>query len=117
MSRTIAVMSLVLTSALITFSQTVGSDRFLTGTVCDPNHAAVHDAEVSVRSASFSKTARTDENGSFSFSLPRGDYLVSVVAEGLEVTTKRVRVTDRATERSDITFPGAGSTEWVTIVC
>ena len=115
MNQAIAIVSLVLVCAVITFGQVVAPANYLNGTVCDVNHAAVQGAEISVISTGFAKTVRTDETGSFAISLPRGDYVVSATASGFERTTARVRVTGGARQSIEMMLPIAGSTNLVTI--
>jgi catecholate siderophore receptor len=116
MNQTAAVIALIFLCALLTSGQTVALETYLTGSVCDPNHAAVHGAEVTVMSTALSRTVRTDEHGSFMISLPHGDYIVRATATGFEVTTTRVRLTEYASASIEIILPVAGSTEVVTIV-
>ena len=116
MNQTIAVFLLLLVCAFVGSGQAVDESGYLTGTVCDPNHAAVHGAEVSVTSTAFSKTVRTDEYGSFAITLPRGVYVVSARATGFEMATTRLRVTEGARESIEMILPVASSTEMVTIV-
>ena len=116
MHHTIAVISLLLACAFVGVGQPFASPGYLTGTVRDPNQAAVHGAEVTITSTAFSKTVRTDKNGSFGSSLSAGDYVVRATADGFETTTTRVRVTEGARASIDMVLPVAGSTEMVTIV-
>src|SRR5262245_35596637 len=115
MNQIIAVTAL-LVCAFVGSGHAVAQSTYLTGTVRDPNLAAIHDAEVSVTSRGFSKTARTDENGSFAISLPPGDYLVTAAARGFETATTRVRVGDETRKVIELTLRVAGSTDVVTIV-
>jgi len=115
MNQIIAATALLLVCALVGSGQ-VAQSTYLTGTVCDPNLAAVHDAEVSVISTRFSKTVRTDENGSFAISLPPGDYLVNVRASGFEKATTPVRVSEGPRKLIEMVLRVAGSTDVVTIV-
>jgi catecholate siderophore receptor len=115
MNQTVAVVAIFLVWAFVGSGQAVAQSTHLTGTVCDPNHAAVYDAEVSVMSTGFSKTVRTDENGSFTISLPLGDYLVNATAAGFETATTRISVSEK-TPRIEMVLPVAGSTDVVTIV-
>jgi catecholate siderophore receptor len=116
MNQIIAVVSIILSCALLGFAQTAPPTSHLTGTVCDPSHAAVQGANVSVTSNGFSKTVFTDETGSFALSLPGGDYRVSASAAGFETATMRVRITQHASESIELVLPVAGSTEMLTIV-
>src|SRR5690349_15847834 len=76
MKQTPAIMALIFLCALLTSGQTVAPDTYLTGSVCDPNHASVHGAEITVTSTAFSRTVRTDDHGSFTIFLPHGDYVI-----------------------------------------
>ena len=116
MNQTIAIVSFLLVCAFVSFGQAIAPANYLSGTVCDANHAAVQGAEVSVISTGFSKTVRTDEAGSFALSLPRGDYVVNATASGFERTTARVRVTEGARQSIEMMLPIAGSTDVVTVV-
>jgi catecholate siderophore receptor len=115
MNRTPAVIALYFLSALVVSGQTVAPKIYLTGSVLDPNHAAVRGAEIIVTSPAFSKTVRTDDDGSFAISLPGGDYVVSATADGFAMTTRRVRVIEPSAS-IEMILPVAGSTQVVTIV-
>jgi len=115
-NQTIAIVALLLVCAFVSFGQAVVPDNYLSGTVCDANHAAVQGAEVSVISTGFSKTVRTDETGSFAISLPRGDYAVNATASGFERTTARVRVMEGTHQSIEMMLAIAGSTDVVTIM-
>src|SRR5215813_6276073 len=118
MNRMLAVIALLLLCTGLVLGQTAAptGTGSLKGNVCDPNHAAVAGAEVSIASERFSKIVRTDESGGFAISLPGGDYVVSVTATGFEMTTTRVRVTEQAGASIEMVLPVASSTETVTIV-
>jgi catecholate siderophore receptor len=116
MNQTIVSVFLFLLFASISFGQTASPTGSLSGIVCDPNHAAVPGAQISVTSAGFSKAVRTDEKGEFTISIPSGNYVVSAAATGFERTTAHVRVADGARQSIEIMLPIAGSTDVVTIV-
>src|SRR6185503_21177198 len=64
------------------------------GQVVDQNHAVVTGAIVLVSNL-LSKpyaTASSDTNGEFSFSLPAGEYVLDVKAEGFDSTSRKLRV-------------------------
>jgi hypothetical protein len=75
----------------------------------------VRGAEIIVTSPAFSKTVRTDDDGSFAISLPGGDYVVSATADGFAMITTRVRVIEPSAS-IEMILPVAGSTQVVTIV-
>ncbi len=116
MKRTVTLIGFLFLSALVTAGRTGRPANYLTGTVCDPNQAPVYGAEVLVTSTGFSRTIRTDENGSFAVSLPDGEYVLSARATGFEAVTQRVRVGKDSPESIALTLPVAGSKEMVTIV-
>lgn len=116
MKRIVTVIGFLFLSALVNAGQTAGPANYLTGTICDPNQAPVSGAEVLVTATGFSRTVRTDENGSFAVSLPDGEYVLSARATGFAAVTQRVRVGKDSPEPIALTLPVAGSTEMVTIV-
>lgn len=115
MKKTTAAIFLLFVLALVGSAQTVVPTQLM-GTVCDPNHAAVQGAEVSIASKSFSKIVRTDERGSFAISLPPADYVVSARAAGFEMAMMHARVAAGAHESIELILAVAGSTDVVTIV-
>lgn len=88
----------------------------LEGKVLDPDHAAIQGATISVGAGVATKTAVTTEDGSFSFSLPPGDYILTVEAQGFQTTAKTVRLLNGGQESLEIVLPVAGSTATVTII-
>ncbi len=88
-SRAIISLLVVLTLILCT-SVAVHAQNFtasIRGTVTDAQGAAVAGADVKVTNADtqYSRTDKTDKDGSYSFqSLPLGHYTLSVVAEGFK---------------------------------
>jgi len=88
----------------------------LEGKVLDPDHAAIQGATISVGVGGATKTAITNEDGSFSFSLPPGDYTLTVEALGFQTTAKTVRLLNGGQESLEIVLPIAGSTATVTII-
>src|SRR5713101_3117864 len=88
-SRAIISLLVVLTLILCT-SVAVHAQNFtasIRGTVTDEQGAAVAGADVKVTNADtqYSRTDKTDKDGSYSFqSLPLGHYTLSVVAEGFK---------------------------------
>ena len=88
----------------------------LQGRVLDPDRAAISGATISVEAGSVTKTAVTDEDGSFSLSLPPADYTLTVEAPGFQTTAKPVRLMSGAHESLEIVLPVAGSTATVTII-
>jgi catecholate siderophore receptor len=116
MNRIVAAVTLLIFCAALSSGQSLSPAPYLTGTVCDPNHAAVSGVEVTVTSKGFAQTVRTDGDGKFAISLPAGEYLISATAAGFEMATTRVQVGNGTGESVEIILPVAGSTETVTIV-
>ena len=85
MNKTKFQLSLVLALVLATASQTFSqSSTSISGHVIDQNGAAVSGADIQLRSRTSAPfAARTDEKGFYSFtSIPAGDYLLEVNADG-----------------------------------
>lgn len=105
---------------LLSFSVAAGRSETqyakLEGKVLDPEHAAIQGATLSVGVGAMTKTAVTNEDGSFSLSLPPGDYTLTVEAQGFQTTTKPVRLLHGGQESLEIVLPVAGSTATVTII-
>ena len=82
-----AVMILLCFGASLAQSQSSAAD--LNGTVVDPNGAGIAGATVTVKDATtnFSRSATTDESGSYKFiSLPPSSYGITVEASGFKKT-------------------------------
>lgn len=63
------------------------------GVVHDPQHRPIAGAEIALRSASFSRTARSDANGEFTIAdVPEGVYTADVSAAGFTATRQQVTV-------------------------
>ena len=88
----------------------------LQGRVLDPDRAAIGGATISVEAGNVTRTAVTDEDGSFALSLPPADYTLTVEAPGFQTTAKPVRLISGAHESLEIVLPVAGSTATVTII-
>ena len=88
----------------------------LEGKVLDPDHAAIQGASISVGVGAVTRTAVTNEDGSFSFSLPPGDYTLTIEAQGFQTMAKPVRLLNGGQESLEIVLPVAGSTATVTII-
>ncbi len=92
------------------------SPALLKGKVLDSNRATVASATVTAESATVHKVAVTNEDGSFSLSLPAGDYVLTFQAPGFAPATRDLRLTSGAHEALEVILPIAGSTATVTII-
>jgi hypothetical protein len=87
----------ILLSAVSVFanSQTLGNSGTITGVVLDPSGAAVIGASVSIANpvTNFSRTATTDDSGSFQFpNVPFNPYHLTVKASGFQPAFQDVTV-------------------------
>jgi Carboxypeptidase regulatory-like domain/TonB-dependent Receptor Plug Domain len=81
-SRIVFFFIFVLIGSSVAFATIFGTVR---GIVHDPQHRPIDGATVEIKSANsdWSRTAKTDANGEFSFpAVPFGDYVVTAVASG-----------------------------------
>ena len=110
------IVALILLTFSVTAVQAETQFAKLEGKVLDPDHAAIQGATISVGVGGATKTAMTNEGGSFSFSLPPGDYTLTVEALGFQTTATTVRLLNGGQESLEIVLPIAGSTATVTII-
>jgi len=110
------IVALILLSLSVAAGHAETQFAKLEGKVVDPDRAAIRGATISIGVGAVAKTAVTTEGGSFSFSLPPGDYTLTVEAQGFQTTTKAVRLVHGGQESLEIVLPVAGSTASVTII-
>jgi len=87
------------------------------GQVVDQNHATVSGATVLVSNL-LSKpcaTASSDPNGEFSFSLPAGEYVLEVKAEGFDSTSQKLRVSPDEKNTIEVSLVIASAIASVTV--
>jgi hypothetical protein len=86
-----SLFALMLALAVVTFGQSEATSGRITGTVKDPQGAAVPNASVTVSNPAngFSQTVMTNDSGEFSaVQLKPGDYTVEVMAAGFGKATQ-----------------------------
>jgi hypothetical protein len=91
--RKIALFLLFALSALLPHRAEASVFGQIRGIVHDPQHRPVSGAKITVKAAtsSFTRSAATGPDGSFSFpALPLGDYLVTVADTGFETATQSI---------------------------
>ncbi|HWS90050.1 MAG TPA: TonB-dependent receptor [Pyrinomonadaceae bacterium] len=108
-----AALLLLMTFVMAGAQESRGS---LTGTVTDPNGAALPGATVEIRNVetNVANTATTNEEGSYSFPpLNPGRYTLTVTAQGFSNTTREnieIRVSERITLDVPLSLTGVGET-------
>ncbi len=115
---TLALLIVVAIAAPILLSQTLTSGD-LTGTITDPSGAVIPNAKVTLKSndQGFTKTATTNANGFYRFSLlPPGSYNVSVAVQGFQnySTNTNVSVGAATSLNARLALSTAGTTVEVT---
>ncbi|HUR98913.1 MAG TPA: TonB-dependent siderophore receptor [Pyrinomonadaceae bacterium] len=103
--------------SLTTFSQSPSTVSPVRGRVVDQNRSAVVAATVKARNvtARSSTSASSDTNGEFSFSLPAGDYVIEVQADGFNHLLQRLRVSSNENNRLELSLEVAPATATVTV--
>jgi hypothetical protein len=108
-----AVLLLLMTVVMVGAQEFRGS---LTGTVTDPNGAALPGATVEIRNkeTNVANTATTNEEGNYTFPLVNpGTYTLTVIAQGFSNTTREnieIRVADKVTLDIPLAVTGVGET-------
>lgn len=97
MARQLSLLAALLTS-LFTFAQSPSGT--VKGTVRSPSGTPL--SRVSVQAANSGKGASTDENGTYTLTLPAGNYEISYSAPGHTTQTVSVTITPGATIVQDI---------------
>jgi len=97
MAHQLSLLAALLTS-LFTFAQSPSGT--VKGTVKSPSGTPL--SRVSVQAANSGKGASTDENGTYTLSLPAGNYEISYSAPGHTTQTVSITVTPGATIIQDI---------------
>src|SRR5215203_1314599 len=102
---------------LTTFGQSHSTEVPVRGRIVDQNQGAVDKATVRTRNAitKLSTTASSDSNGEFSFSLPPGEYVVEVVAEGVNSLSRTISVTPNESSGIELSLEVAAATATVTV--
>ena len=114
-----AVLLLALASvcSLSAWAQGLGAGT-VTGTVIDPNNAAIPSASVTLANAvtGYKRTATSDENGAFRFNnVPPNTYQLSVSATGFNAATQTLDVRTSVPISIKIPMTVAGTSETVTV--
>jgi catecholate siderophore receptor len=96
----------------------LGQDKqtMIRGRVCDPDHAALMGARITVSGSGRVKiSAVTDNNGEFSASLAPGRYSVQVIADGFAEYSKPIELKPNGLDQLEIILEIAPSSASVTI--
>jgi len=98
-------------------SQPATSDVQLRGRVFDQNRAVVTGASVLVSNLAAKPQATTssDSNGEFSISLPAGDYVLEIKAEGFNSTSRKLHVSPNERTEIEVSLEIASATATVTV--
>ena len=109
--KPLVVCLLVIASALSALAQSASTGA-LVGTVTDPSGAVLQNAQITLRNTGTmeSRTAVTDQDGSYRFSLlPPGEYGLTVNATGfvaLGVRSVQIRITEVTSLSTQLTVQG-----------
>jgi TonB dependent receptor-like, beta-barrel/Carboxypeptidase regulatory-like domain/TonB-dependent Receptor Plug Domain len=90
--RIVTLSLLILTGAGLVFATIFGTVR---GIVHDPQHRPIADAEVTIKAVTsdWTNSAKSDENGEFTFSaVSVGDYVITVSQPGFETVQQKITV-------------------------
>jgi hypothetical protein len=104
--------------AAMSAAQSLGGGSTVGGVVTDPSGAVIPHAEVVLmnRATNYSRSAVTDEKGSFQFgNVPPNPYHVSVSAPGFSATVQDIDVRSSVPVSMNLTLPVAGGTTSVTV--
>ena len=115
MFKAVTTFLFLLIAAGITQAQS-GAQAQLTGKVLDTERATISQATVSIQAAHFQQLTVTDQEGVFAFSLPAGEYAITVQAKGFEAARRQVRLRNGERALLDVVLPVASSTATVTIM-
>lgn len=105
------------TIVLSVSSQPAANQVRLRGQVVDQNHAVVTGASLLVSNLAAKPYATTssDSNGEFSFSLPAGDYIIEVKAEGFNSTSRKLHISPNEKNTIEVSLEIASTTATVTV--
>ncbi len=113
-----ALLFVVFTSASA-FAQTLGTAGTISGTITDPNGAAVVGASLTIKNAvtGFTRSATSDAEGNYSFqNVPPNNYQITVSASGFENTAQNIVVRGSVPMQIPISLNVIGGSATVNII-
>lgn len=112
------IAALFLISTFSAFSQAVGTAGTISGTVADPNGAAVVGANLTIKNAvtGFTRTATSDAEGNYAFqNVPPNNYQIIVSASGFADTAQNIVVRGSVPMQVPISLNVSGSSATVDV--
>ncbi len=112
------IAALFLISTFSAFSQAVGTAGTISGTVADPNGAAVVGANLTIKNAvtGFTRTATSDAEGSYAFqNVPPNNYQITASASGFADAAQNIVVRGSVPMQVPISLNVSGSSAVVDV--
>ena len=108
---------LLLCLGSVILGQPVSNESRIRGRVFDQNEASIVGALIVVSNIQTknSVTASSDSNGEFLFSLPHGDYVLEVTADGFNSLSKRLTIAPGSGDVIDVSLEISTATATVTV--
>jgi catecholate siderophore receptor len=114
-TRTLLLLIVLSGGLLLCRAQGVPDPALVRGRVLDPNRASIAGATITFQSPHYNASVVTDGLGNFSATLPPGEYLLTISADGFAVTAQTLRLT-RAGWQVEMTLLLAEARATVTIM-